>query len=116
MARYSEKLKNTRMWVVANQLTGGAIVLFDGEKEIARCEIGESGGDVDGSVLTLPGPMTCLNASASGQATRAELQDEAGEGVVLDVSVGEKGEIKLDDRQITEGQTVTISGFTIRHG
>jgi hypothetical protein len=74
------------------------------------------GGSPPNCKLTMLGVPLSGTAGAGGTAAAARIRDGANADVVTGLTVGTSGsDINLNSTTISNGQTVTISAFTITH-
>jgi hypothetical protein len=100
------------MQLVADELTGGALVLLsEGRVVLASLPIADAG--VSGDELVLGGELRA-RAVTRGRPYLAELHDASGDLVADDLRVG--AEVKIDALSLVEGQTVRVLDARIRHG
>lgn len=116
---YSTALKTARMQLVADQISGGSLVIGTSALSGATgvlVSIGPlSAPSVAGDTLTLTGSMSGT-AAAGGTAAKAEFRDSGGTVIVSGLTVAlSGGNIAIGNTTIAGGQTVTVSSGALRH-
>jgi hypothetical protein len=131
---YSTTLKNNRMQLVADLVSGKVAASSTGTASAGSLVVGTSAlsgatgvlvtftlnsatGTVTGGVLTLSGTPISAVATGTGTAAKAELRDNAGNVICSGLTVGTSAsDIIINATAVSSGQTVTLTSGTITHG
>lgn len=131
---YSTTLKNNRMQLVTDLISGkvaaastgtasagtlvvGTSALSGGTGVLVTFTLSSTAGTVSGGVLTLSGTPINGIATGTGTAAKAELRDNAGNVICSGLTVGTSAsDIIINATAISSGQTVTLTSGTITHG
>ena len=131
---YSTTLKNNRMQLVADLVSGKVAASSTGSATAGSLVVGTSAlsgatgvlvtfplnsatGTVSSGVLTLSGTPISATASGTGTAAKAELRDSSGNVIAGSLSVGTSAtDIIINATSISSGQAVTLTSGTITHG
>jgi hypothetical protein len=131
---YSSTVKNDRMQLVLDRVTGKTPAAAAGSATAGTLVIGTSalsgatgvlvtipltttGFTLSSGVLTLHGVPLSAVAAATGTAAKAELRDNAGTVIASGLTVGTSAtDIVIGSTAIVSGQTVRVTAGTITHG
>lgn len=118
---YAAAVKTDRMQATADRFDSGTLELLSAaDAVLAVFALGDQIAAVSGAVWTVnfSTGSTTGEAAASGgvDATKAQIKTSGGTAEITTLTVGTSGtDIVLDNNNIDQGQTVTISSATITH-
>lgn len=118
---YAAAVKTARMQATADRYDSGTLELLSAaDAVLAVFSLGDQAAAVSGAVWTvnLSSSSTTGTAAANGgvDATKAQIKTNGGTAEITGLTVGTSGtDIVLDNNNIDEGQTVTLSSATFTH-
>lgn len=120
---YDSTIKDARMTATRDAVADGAIQILDADDNVlAEWSLTTDGGTISGATWTLEvtdSDTTGTTDAGSGtEAASAQIVDDGGTARITDLSVGLQGSdsaFELDNLNIADGQTVTLSSASISH-
>jgi hypothetical protein len=118
---YNAALKSARMREVIDAIDDdtdpGELIITDGTNALVSITLAKPSFTESGGVITMAGAPRSGDATATGTASVARIEDGGGTTVVSGLTVGTTGaEVNLNSVAISSGQTVTLNSGAITHG
>jgi hypothetical protein len=131
---YSSTLKNNRMQLVADLISGKTVAASSGLATVGSLIIGTSvlsgatgvlaqvlcaapAGTVSGAVFTLSATPITTTATGTGTAALAEFRDNSGVTIVSGLTVATTGaDVIIANTSVSGGETISVNSATITHG
>jgi hypothetical protein len=118
---YATSVKTSRMTATSDAVANGTLELLSaGDVVLAVFGLSASGGSIANDVWTLAFDASTVQGAAGAaggvDAAKAQIKNSGGTAVITGLTVGTSGtDIVLDNNNIDEGQSITLSSATITH-
>ena len=116
---YSNAVKSARMTATRDHFANGTLeILTSGDALLVTFGLSADGGTITGSGTewTLAFDASTVAAAGTGVAAKAQIKNASATAGLTGLTVGEgTGDIQLDNTDINNGQSVSLSSAKITH-